>query len=233
MSMNPLRRHKYAILLAALIVAALVESFSHRQVLGPVLSDLVIVTMLLLVFLIVFNRRVNRLVAFLAWATVVVVQGAHYLLPGDSEAPLRLIYHSATLLLVGYATLVILRNIFEHRVVRVDDVLGAVCGYLLAAGAWSNLFMLIEIFVPGAFSVGPGFGAGGDTWYGRIAVLNYASFGSLTSLGSGEVVPIRPPATILTTLEAVFGQFYIAVVVARLVGERLSQAPQRNSSPQA
>src|SRR5262245_66669088 len=94
--MNPLRRHKHAMLLAALIVVVLVESFSHRQVLGPVLSDLVIVTMLLLVFLIVFNRRVNRLVAFLAMATVVVAQGAHYLLPGASEAPLRLIYHSAT-----------------------------------------------------------------------------------------------------------------------------------------
>jgi len=31
----------------------------------------------------------------------------------------------------------------------------------------------------------------------------------------------------------VFGQFYIAVVVAQLVGARLSQAPQRQSSPQA
>jgi len=220
-------------LLAALIVVALVESFGHRQVLGPGLSDLVIVTLLLLVFLIVFNRRVNRLVAFLAWAATLVAQGARYLLPGASEAPLQLLYHSAALLLAGYATLVILRNIFEHRVIRVDDVLGAVCGYLLAAGAWSNLFMLIEMFLPGSFSVGPGFGAEGDTWYGRIAVLNYVSFGSLTSLGSGEVVPIRSPATILTTLEAVFGQFYIAVVVARLVGSRLSQASQRHSSPQA
>src|SRR5262249_39173939 len=189
MSMNPLRRHKYAILLAALIVATLVESFSHRQGLGPVLSDLVIVTILLLVFLIVFNRRVNRLVAFLAWAAVVVAQGAPYLLPGASEAPLRLLYHSATLVLVGYATLVLLRNIFAQRVVRVDDILGAVCGYLLAAGAWSNLFMLIEMFVPGSFNVGPGFGAGGDTWHGRIAVLHYVSLGALTSLGSGAVVP--------------------------------------------
>jgi hypothetical protein len=34
----------------------------------------------------------------------------------------------------------------------------------------------------------------------------------------------------LTTLEAVFGQFYIAVVVAQLVGARLSQALQRHSA---
>jgi voltage-gated potassium channel len=91
--------------------------------------------------------------------------------------------------------------------------------------------MLIEIFVPGSFSVGQGFGAGLDSWHGRIAVLNYVSLGSLTSVGSGAVVPVRPPATMLITLETVFGQFYIAVVVAQLVGARLSQAPQRNSAP--
>jgi len=231
--MNPLRRYKHAILLAALIFGAFVESFSHREVLGPVLSDLVITTMLLLIFLIVFERRVNRLVACMAWATAVVADGAHYLLPGYPEAPFQVIYHSAALLLAGFATLVILRNIFERQVVRVDDLLGAICGYLLAASAWSNLFMLIELFVPGSFSVGPGFGAWGDTWHRRIALLNYASLGSLTSLGSGAVVPVRPPVTMLTTLEAVFGQFYIAVVVARLVGARLSQAPECNSSPPA
>jgi hypothetical protein len=231
--MNTLRKHKHAVLLVALVWVGIMESFSHRRMLGPVLSDVIVWTILLLVFLIVFNRRVNRLIAFMAWVTVVVVDWAHYMLPSSPEAPLRLIHHSAVLLLAGFATLVILRNIFEQRVVRVDDVLGAVCGYLLAAVAWSNLFMLIEMFSPGSFSVGPGFGASLDTWDGRIAVLNYVSLGSLTSVGSGAVVPVRPPATILTTLEAVFGQFYIAVVVAQLVGARLSQASQRTSPPQA
>ena len=127
---------------------ALIQSFSHRLVLGPVFSDLVIAMMMLLVFLIVFERRVSRIVAFIALATAVVTALAHYLLTGLPELPLRLIYHSAALLLVGFATLVILRNIFEQRIVRTDDVLGAVCGYLLAAGAWANLFMLTEIFGP-------------------------------------------------------------------------------------
>jgi hypothetical protein len=231
--MNTLRKHKHAVLLVALVWVSIMESFSHRRMLGPVLSDVTVGAILLLVFLIVFNRRVNRLIAFMAWAIVVVVDWAHYMLPSSPEAPLRLIHHSAVLLLAGFAALVILRNIFEQRVVRVDDVLGAVCGYLLAAGAWSHLFMLIEMFSPGSFSVGPGFGASLDTWYGRLAVLNYVSLGSLTSVGSGAVVPVRPPATILTTLEAVFGQFYIAVVVAQLVGARLSQASQRTSPPQA
>jgi hypothetical protein len=140
------------------------------------------------------------------------------------------VYHAASLLLLGFATIVILRNIFEQHVVRYDDVLGAVCGYLLAAGAWSNIFSLIETFVPGSFSVGSGFGAELDTWHGTIAVMNYVSLGSLTSVGSGAVVPVRPPVTMLTTLEAVFGQFYIAIVVAQLVGARLSHAIERDKS---
>jgi multisubunit Na+/H+ antiporter MnhF subunit len=230
---STLRKHKYATLLAALILVALVESFSHRLILGPSLSDLNIIAVMLLVFLIVFDRWLNRLVAFIALVTAAVaVFLAHSVLPPSYQVPLRLLYHSAALVLVGFATLVILRNIFGQRIVGTDDVLGAVCGYLLAAGAWSNLFMLTEIFLPGSFSLGPGFGARLDTWDGRSAVSSYVSLGSLTSVGSGAVVPIRPPATVLTTLEAVFGQFYIAVVVAQLVGARLSQALQRNSSLQ-
>ncbi len=225
--------HKYAILLAAIIVVTLVESFSHRLLLGPFVSDLAISTTTLLVLLIVFDRRVHRLVAFIAFATSVLANWAHYVLPlNQPEVLLRLIYHSALLLLLGFAAIVILRNIFAQRVVRSDDVLGAVCGYLIAAAAWSNIFMLIEVFVPGAFSVGQGFEVRLDSWHGRIAVMNYVSLGSLTGVGSGEVVPIRPPATVLTAIEAVFGQFYIAIVVAQLVGARLSQAPPTDSSPQ-
>jgi len=232
--MKTLRQYKHAVLLVALVWVGIIESFSHRRLLGPVLSDLSISTTLLLVFLIVFERRRSRLVACMALATAVTAVLAHYIPPPRyAEVPLQVVYHSAALLLVGFAAIVILYNIFERRVVRTDDVLGAVCGYLLAAGAWSNLFLLLEIFSPGSFSVGPGFGATLDTWHGRIAVLSYVSLGSLTSVGAGAVVPVRPPATVLITLEAVFGQFYIAVVVAQLVGARLSQASQRTIPPQA
>jgi len=71
--MNTLRRHKYAILLVVLIVVAVIESFPHRLVLGPIASELAITTTLLLVFLIVFQRKVNRLVAFIALVTAVAV----------------------------------------------------------------------------------------------------------------------------------------------------------------
>ena len=229
--MGSLRKQKHTILLTALIGVILVQSFSHRLLLGPLASDLAISTAQLLVFFVVFDRPTHRMVAFVALTIALAADWVQYVLPrGYPEDSVRVIYHSALLLLTGFATIVILRNIFEQRIVRADDVLGAVCGYLLAGGAWSNLFMLVEVFVPGSFSVGPGFFTHLDTWFGRMAALNYVSLGSLTGVGAGQVVPIRPPATMLMTLEAVFGQFYIAVVVAQIVGAKLAQGFQRHPS---
>jgi hypothetical protein len=99
---------------------------------------------------------------------------------------------------------------------------------MLAAGAWSNLFMLIDIFVPGSFSGSQGFGSGLDSWHGRIAVLNYVSLGSLTGLGSGEVS--GPPARYYVDHVSGVGQFTLVIVVA-CWGARLSQAPPGNSRP--
>ena len=147
-----------------MVGVALVESFSHRLLLGPVASDLAISTVQLLAYLIIFDRWVNRVVAFVGLAAAVASQSAHYMLPPSyPQESLRRVNHCAQILLFGYATIVMLRNIFEQRVVRSDDVLGAVCGYLLAAGAWASHFMLIEIFVPGSFIVGQWFGAGLDS----------------------------------------------------------------------
>src|SRR5262245_63214867 len=64
LSMNSLKRHKHAVLLVALIWVALVKSFSHWEVLGPVLYDLTIAIVMLVIFLFVFNRRVIRMFAF-------------------------------------------------------------------------------------------------------------------------------------------------------------------------
>jgi hypothetical protein len=96
---NTLRGHKYAFLLAALLFVTLVESFSQR-LLRPGLSDLAMMTAMLLVFLIVFERRADRLVAFIALLTAAATFAAHYALSGSYfELPLGVINHSAKLLL--------------------------------------------------------------------------------------------------------------------------------------
>jgi len=219
---NTIRTHKYAILLAALLIVALVKSFS-QQLRHPILLGVVMLATMLLVFLVVFERRVERRVALIALLVAAGAFAAANALTGeDPQSPFRAINHSAALLLSGFATFVILRNIFAQRVIVIDDVLGAMCGYLLAAEAWAEIYLLIESAAPGSFVASTGFEL--VTWYGGVVVLSNLSLGSLTSVGSNAAVAVLPPATILVPMEALFGQFYIAVVVAQLVGAKMATA---------
>ena len=64
------------------------------------------------------------------------------------------------------------------------------------------------------------------------AVFDYPSFTTLMTLGYGDITPIGAPAYSLTWLEVMLGQFYMAVVVAQLVGIKLAQA-LRGDGPEA
>ena len=51
----------------------------------------------------------------------------------------------------------------------------------------------------------------------------YFSYITLTTLGYGDILPQTQGATALCQAEAIIGQFFIAVLVARLVGIEASQ----------
>jgi hypothetical protein len=55
----------------------------------------------------------------------------------------------------------------------------------------------------------------------------YYSFVTLTTLGYGDITPASSPARSLSTLEAVTGQLYIAILVARLVGLHIVHAGKK------
>jgi hypothetical protein len=93
----------------------------------------------------------------------------------------------------------------------------------MTAGMWSNLYAVTAILVPESFAVSPDLHElAGEL--SRTALFNYFSVVTLTTMGYGDITPVRSPANVLAMLEAIFGQFYIAVVVAQLVGLRLAQA---------
>jgi voltage-gated potassium channel Kch len=53
--------------------------------------------------------------------------------------------------------------------------------------------------------------------------LRYFSFVTLTTVGYGDVTPLSPAARALATLEALSGQIYLAVTLARLVSNRVTE----------
>jgi hypothetical protein len=67
-------------------------------------------------------------------------------------------------------------------------------------------------------------------WHLKRSLFDYLSLTTLTSLGYSDITPVGQPAYSLTWLEMVVGQFYMAVVVAQLVGLKLAQAISRAGS---
>jgi hypothetical protein len=92
-------------------------------------------------------------------------------------------------------------------------IMAAVGAFLLIGVVFSQAYRMLLQFVPGAFAIG-----GEASQAMALSHLPlYFSFITLTSLGYGDVVPIHPLARSLATLEALTGQLFLAILVARLV----------------
>ena len=91
---------------------------------------------------------------------------------------------------------------------------GAIALYLLIAMLFAFLYGLIETLAPGAFNV-PGnwsrdASASSEAFY-------YFSVVTLTTVGFGDITAVHPLVRSLVMLEALIGQLYPAILLARLV----------------
>ena len=221
---NSLRAWKHVALLAALVAVALLEPLaldvSERVAIGVGAATLLVyVVVLLAVF---ENRWEQRMSLFLIGSTF-LASILHQLVPHPSQV-WAIVYHALATVFLGFAVVVILQRIFRRRAIGTDDVVGALCGYLLAAAVWGNLYGLVYLIHPEAFQISNKIAAQLGNWHMQRFLFDYFSIMTLTSYGFGEIAPAGFPAYSLIWFESVFGQFYIAVVVAQLVGLSLAQA---------
>jgi hypothetical protein len=129
-----------------------------------------------------------------------------------------------TVLFLGWCTALIVSRIFNVQTVNFDIIAASLCAYLLMALAWGVLYTLIERMHPGSFVYAANPGA--DLISGHILKV-YFSFVILSTLGLGDILPMTNNVRLLVGSEAVMGQIYLAVLVARLVGMHIthSKAP--------
>ena len=112
--------------------------------------------------------------------------------------------------------------IFTTQKVDTELISATLCLYLLLGLLWGAALMLLEMFIPGSFA-GPGLD---QTLSFRelFSRFNYFSFVTMTTLGYGDITPQTPAAMALCQVEAILGQFFTAVLVARLVGIQVAQS---------
>jgi hypothetical protein len=134
--------------------------------------------------------------------------------------------HAITIVWMAFAVAIIVGHLFQHRDVDINTILGAVVTYLLAAVAFAIVFQMVELLTPGAFS---GIAdTAGDHREDLASAMMYYSLVCITTMGYGDVVPVGALARPLSVLEGVFGQLYLAVMIARLVGLHIARESFRD-----
>jgi hypothetical protein len=120
-------------------------------------------------------------------------------------------------LFLGYAVINILRIVVQSEEVTKETIYAAIVAYMLMALMWAFLYMILELLAPGSFSF-PERGFRAETMR-----FKYFSFVTITTLGYGDIAPLTNKASALVMLEALFGQIYLVVLVAWLVGMHVSR----------
>jgi hypothetical protein len=119
-----------------------------------------------------------------------------------------------------YLLVSILSHIFRQEEVTEDLITGAVCAYLLIGMVWTFVFYFLEQAREGSFSLA----ANSPQDMGPFF---YYSFVTLSTVGYGDMVPLTSAARSLSVLEALMGQLYLAITIARLVTAHASRPRKR------
>jgi len=215
------RGHKYAALLALLLASLAIQSFDARPGAEGMLSDAFRTMLMVATLIVVFERRRERIAMGVLVAAAIAIVWGHHLFAIDLDTALSIALNALISLLAWTAVWVILRDLFQQRVVGSENVLGAICGYLIAGDAWAGANEIAYLAAPAAYAINPEIGALLADWHGRHALFSYYGFAQMLTIGYADVTPVRAPATTLSLFGTLFGLFYTAVVVSQFV--RLGQ----------
>jgi hypothetical protein len=221
--MSRLSQNKYLWLLLALALLLVVYPFLTETFLERAAFDVLLTLVFLAALRVVFADRRRRLLALLVGAPAVIGLWTGFVLPWLPPLPITLGFHLSAALFLILTVATILGDISRQEVVSQDSIFGAFCGYVLVGLTFGHVYCILEYTVPGSFQgrglIPERLPSGDRLNY----LLNYFSLITLTTVGFGDVAPASDGARGLSAVEAIVGQFYVAVLIAELIGKRLSR----------
>jgi hypothetical protein len=219
-----IRGERFFILLIALLLFMMIRPFF----LGSTFGSLVLDAFMVLVFLSCVNaiseRRGIISIALVLFVIASVFKILTHLNQNLAESDVFLtVMHSFSVVFLLLTVILVLSYVLKSGKVTRDRIAAALCAYLLLGVIWAQAYLLIETVEPGSF-----------TWNSEPTVTEtspgsvnfdafYFSFVTLTTLGYGDITPVHDVARAFAVLEAVVGQLYLAILIARLVGLHIAQ----------
>ncbi len=201
--------HPSAMLLGAQLLQVLAWPFLGGSKVGG--AFLGVIGMLAVGSAVLAVRRtphVSRVVFFLGAPTIVFTLLEAIFPTTDPIVLVSGLLHAPFYFYVSYA---MLRYLLHDDEVTTDEYFATGAAFTVVAWGFAYLFVVTQVVWPDSFSNAEGFRF---TWF----ELLYLSFSTLTSVGLSDIVAVGEQARSVVMVEMMVGVFYIAMVVARMVG---------------
>ena len=199
-----------SIFLAAMVAIIVVPALGPVGLPGRLLGDALVSLMLVSGAAAVADRPRAVLIVSVIMVAALLVRWASWLFPTADLAVWREI---STLVTLVALCCVVLALVLRRGPITTRRIEGAIAVYLLLGFSWAQAYELVALWHPGAFT-GAVDGGGSLPW-------TYYSFVTLTTMGYGDIMPVHPLARAGAVLEALTGQLYLTILLARLVSLEL------------
>jgi len=210
-----------ALLLMIFVVGPLAAAGVFRGYAALVIDLWLAFTLLSGIFAIGWRRKTARVVALLA-VVLLVLRGLGF--AGGEGATGLIVDAALTIFLLSTLGLMVLWQIFREGPITRQRVQGSIIIYLLLGLIWAEGYMLAALLNPNSFT--------GNLGTGPNAVLarwTYFSFVTLTTVGYGDITPVSLVTRPLANIEALIGQLYPAILIARLVSMEITARQTNNT----
>jgi hypothetical protein len=229
--MSKLIHSRFIILLTAMLLLVGAYPMLHETKVAAEIYSVIRCLVFVSALPFIVSPRRQPLLALTIAVVVVAGTWVAYSLPGGTPLWGMVAFHLLASVFFSLTIGSILWIVYKQPAVTLDSVAGAICAYLLIGAMFGHLYWLAQATARGSFR-GEGEFADELADPGRsLFALTYYSMVTLASVGATDVVPARSAARGLTMLEAICGQFYVAVLIADLIGKRVGQAPLKNPGP--
>ena len=220
----------YGWLLIALVVAIflgpLLQNYSAGVRFTDVVSGLVVIAGVLLAT----AGRIHIVILGLIGLVMII---SSFIDPFVGTIATGVVAGIAGFIFLLYVLLIVMNDIFSRSVVSTDTLVGSVCGYLILAALFASIYSVAVLFDPNAFNISSTLEIQPNELQRHephFGILTYYSIITLTTVGYGEIVPANYVTRAVVSVEAVSGQIYLTVIVARLVGLHLSHSMVKQSN---
>jgi voltage-gated potassium channel len=227
--------HRHSALLVALVAA-----FALRPLIGDTGDSTAVFGLALVLLLLValYNINVDELVGergrllaqsrrrrILGWTLAAAAAGERVALIFMPSRTLALVGSICWLLFILFVTLSELRSVLKQREVTGETICMAISVYLLLGFTWAFLYDVMFQLHPESFGGLPSAQPGHPMELLHIfPILGYFSLTTLSTVGFGDITPLTLQARYAAVAEGITGQFYLAILVARLVGLQMTRS---------